>query len=87
MRALALARKVNIQLFKYITADNDIRMYHFPRSLAEDAGSGSGESQVPVAEMLSTPETLNIVHYVYQDGCSGHYESMVSTKVRCSIDA
>ena len=40
-----------------------------------------------IVEMLSTPETLNIVHYVYQHGCSGHYESMVSTKVRCSIDA
>jgi len=45
------------------------------------------ESQVPTAEVLSTPETLNIVHYVHQHGGSGHYESIVSTKVRFSIDA
>ena len=87
LRALALARKVNIQVFKYSTCHNDIRMYHFPSSLLPDADSGAVESQVPAAEMLSEPETLNIVHYVYQHGCSGHYESTVSTKVRCSIDA
>ena len=40
-----------------------------------------------IVEVLSTPETLNIVHYVFHHGCSGHYESIVSTKVRCSIDA
>jgi hypothetical protein len=87
LRALALARKVNIQVFKYSTCDNDIRMYHFPRSLPGDTDSGADESQVPAAEMLSKPETLNIVHYVYQHGSSGHYESIVSPKVRCSIDA
>jgi hypothetical protein len=53
----------------------------------QDAGSESGESQVPGAEMLSTPGTLNIVHYAYQYGSDGHYESIVSTKVRFSIDA
>jgi hypothetical protein len=87
LRALALARKVNIQVFKYSTSHNDIRMYHFPSSLRTDADRGDVESQVPAAEMLSKAETLNIVHYVHQHGGIGHYESIVSTKVRCSIDA
>ena len=85
LTALALAEKKEIQLFKYSTGDNDIRMYRFAR--VQDAGSESGESQVPAAEMLSTPGTLNIVHYAYQHGDSGHYESIVSTQVRFSIDA
>ena len=85
LTALALAKQRDIHVFKYSTGHNDIRMYRFAR--VQDAGSESGESQVPTAEMLSTPETLNIVHYVHQHGGSGHYGSIVSTKVRFSIDA
>jgi hypothetical protein len=59
LKTLALALKVNIQLFKYNTTDCDIRMYQYPITLVEDVFRGHQFTQEPdVAMVKATQGTL-----------------------------
>ena len=46
------------------------------------------EVHEPSVEMVTVkPGTLNIIHYVYQHGGHGHYNSIMDTVVKHTLDS
>ena len=85
LKALALARKLSIQVFVWNSAYDDIRITR--HSSNPDVNSSTNAQKPDAANVRATQGTVNIFHHVYQHGGDGHYNSIMAAEVKRSMVA
>ena len=84
LKTLALAKNVNIQVFHFNSSVDEIRITLHAKTIVH----GTQSAQQPdAAKVAATQGTVNIFHHVYQHGGAGHFNSIMQTEVKRSIDA
>jgi len=84
LSALALAKKLIIQVFHYNSLFHDI---HISRYTNTDVDGTESVEMPDAVNVVATPGTVNVFHHVWQHGGAGHYNSIEEREVKRSIEA
>jgi hypothetical protein len=76
LKALAMEKNLNIQVFHWNSTFNDIRI------TLHSFMDGDATTMMPdAANVVATPGTVNVFHHVWQHGGEGHFNSIEQTEV------
>jgi len=73
--ALAMEKKLNIQVFHWNSTSDDIRITR------HSFMNGTTRMMPDAANVVATPGTVNVFHHVWQHGGEGHFNSIEQTEV------